>query len=368
VVKPRKHADRILFVLILLLVGTGLVVFFSASLGILARTSASVFSIVANHLLLGILGGSVAMLAVSRIHYRLWRPYAPWLYALALLITALVFIPSIGFEAGGARRWLVVGSLSLQPAEALKIGTIILFASLLSTFRAHLSIWQWGIGLFFAVFLGPAVLLLSQPDTGTLGVIAVAMGAMFLTAGARWRDIGILTVAAVLMLGVLVIARPYVLDRVMTFVNPFADPLGSGYQIKQSLIAIGSGGLTGRGFGQSVQKFSYLPEPMADSIFAVAAEEFGLIGSLWIIGLFVAFAVRGFWISVRAPDYYGAVLGVGIVAYIIGQAFMNIASMVGLIPLTGLPLVFMSHGGSAMLIALGSCGILLNISRYAKAR
>ena len=167
-------------------------------------------------------------------------------------------------------------------------------------------------------------------------------------------------------LSVLVTSRPYVLERITTFMNPAADQLGSGYQIRQSLIAVGSGKVIGRGFGQSVQKFGFLPEPTGDSVFAVAAEEFGFLGAILIMGLFAALIIRCFWIAVRAPDYFGGLLVIGIVLLITIQALINISSMLGVIPLTGLPLPFVSHGGTAMMVMLASMGIVLNVSKYAK--
>ena len=191
---------------------------------------------------------------------------------------------------------------------------------------------------------------------------------MALAAGMRVRHIFFFCLAVALGLAVLALTRPYLLDRVTTFMHPVGDPTGSGYQIKQSLIAVGSGGWFGRGFGQSVQKFHYLPEPTGDSIFSVAAEEFGFVGSVAIIGLFVLFALRGFHIAARAPDRFGGLTVVGIVILIITQSFLNIASMVGLVPLTGEPLVFISHGGTALLFALAGVGMVLNISRFTTAQ
>jgi cell division protein FtsW len=162
----------------------------------------------------------------------------------------------------------------------------------------------------------------------------------------------------------LVMYRPHLLDRVTTFMHPAEDPTGSGYQIRQSLIAVGSGGIAGRGYGQSVQKFSYLPEPIGDSIFSVAAEEFGFIGSVFILCLYVLFAVRSLIISARAPDRFGGLIIIGFVILLVVQSFMNVASMIGVMPLTGRPLVFMSHGGTSLLFALASVGIMLNVSRY----
>jgi cell division protein FtsW len=192
--------------------------------------------------------------------------------------------------------------------------------------------------------------------------------AIAITAGIRVQHIALL--GAVLLLGIFILAlsRPYLLERVTTFMDPLHDPSGSGYQIKQSLIAIGSGGWFGRGFGQSVQKFSYLPEPTGDSIFSVAAEEFGFAGSVALVGLFVFFALQGLKIASHAPDRFGGLTVIGVVILIITQTFVNIGSMVGLIPLTGEPLTFISHGGTSMLFALAGVGIVLNISRYKSTR
>jgi cell division protein FtsW len=165
---------------------------------------------------------------------------------------------------------------------------------------------------------------------------------------------------------VLAFVRPYVMERIKTFINPSSDPRGSSYQLQQSLIAIGSGGAFGRGLGQSVQKFNYLPEPQGDSIFAVIGEEFGFLGTTLLLTLYVFFAIRGFKIALRAPDTFSRYLVVGLVTLLTAQSFLNIASLVGLFPLTGVPLVFISHGGTALMVALGAVGIILNVSRYTK--
>ena len=211
------------------------------------------------------------------------------------------------------------------------------------------------------------MVLLSQPDTGTLLVMLAAGFGMFFAGGARWRDIFILVGTSLSGAFLLVLSRPYIMDRILAFINPSKDPLGASYQIQQSLIAIGSGELFGRGFGQSIQKFSFLPEPFGDSIFAVTAEEFGFIGSTFLIMLFLFLALRGLKIATRAPDHFSGLVVVGIVILIVSQSFINMASMLGLFPLTGLPLLFISHGGSALFFALLGIGIILGISRYGKA-
>jgi len=350
------------------LIVAGFFIFASASLGILARSNISVFSVAINHVIIGIFGGIFIAYIASKINYRVWKKWAPHLFIISAILTALVFIPGLGLESGGGKRWLLLGPFSFQPGETLKIGTILMLAFYFSKYRTRLDDWRYGIGALLALLIIPASILLLQPDTGTFIVIAVSAMAMFLSAGAKWRHIAVLIIIALLGLSILMYARPYVLDRFTSFLNPFSDPQGSSYQVRQSLIAVGSGGTFGRGFGQSIQKFSYLPEPMSDSIFAVAAEEFGFIGSVTILGLFIGFASRGFSVAARAPDYFGAILATGITTYIVGQAFINIAAMLNLAPLTGIPLIFISQGGTAMLIALGSVGILLNISRYARGK
>ena len=208
------------------------------------------------------------------------------------------------------------------------------------------------------------VILLLQPDTDTFMLMAISAMAMFITAGGKWRDVFVMCIAGVLLIAFLAFTRPYIMDRLTTFVNPSFDPLGSSYQVQQSLIAIGSGGLTGRGFGQSIQKFEYLPEPISDSVFAVSAEEFGLMGTSFLVLLFAFFTFRGYKIATHAQDLFGMLLVVGFMTLIVTQAFLNIAAMLSLAPLMGLPLPFISHGGTALLSTLASVGIVLNISKY----
>ncbi|PCI30128.1 putative lipid II flippase FtsW [Candidatus Kaiserbacteria bacterium] len=358
--------DRPLAIIIALLVVVGFFLFSSASLGLLAKEGVRFSSLVFSQLVLGIFLGTAALILMSRVHYRLLKQYSLYIFIVSILLTIAVFIPGLGFSAGGATRWLSLGPISVQPAEILKLGTVLYLSAYLASNRMHLGKYKNGLLAFILILAVPSLVLLLQPDTSTLVVIVAAAGGMFFAAGAKWRDLGILLLISIIALGALIAVRPYVLDRITTFINPSADQLGSGYQIKQSLIAIGSGKIAGRGFGQSVQKFGYLPEPTGDSVFAVAAEEFGFAGAVLIIGLFVALVVRSFWVAVRAPDYFGGLVVIGITLLIAIQALVNIASMVGVIPLTGLPLPFISHGGTAMFVMLVGVGIILNVSRYAK--
>ncbi len=362
-IAKRSHIDKPLALLIGALVLAGALIFASAAFGLLARGAESMSSVAFNHLVLGVGVGTILLVIGAHIDYRRWRPFAPYLFLLALLVTALVFVPQIGVMHGGGRRWIYILNFSLQPSEGLKITGIMLAAAYFAMIKTKISDIRFGLGGLFAILAGPAILLILQPDMGTLGVVIAGIGAVFVAAGGRVRDIAIALCIAILTIALVASVRPYVRDRVMTFLNPSQGQQAESYQIKQALVAIGSGGFLGRGLGQGIQKFTYLPEPMGDSIFAVAGEELGFVGAVVLILLFLGVALRGFTISARAPDLFGTYLGVGISCYLIGEAFINIAAMLGIAPLTGIPLTFVSQGGSAMLVALASAGILLNISR-----
>jgi len=359
-----KHVDRTLLIIVVLLVIVGFFIFSSASLGLLAREGATFSSVAFSQILFGIVGGGLALLVLSQIHYRNWRKYAFYIFLLTLLLTLAVFIPDLSFSHGGAQRWILIGGFSFQPSELLKIGFIIYIATWLSGVHKVIGTTLKGTVPFAAIVGGVGLILLLQPDTDTFLIMATAATAMFIVAGGRWRDVFLMGGVAILLVVALAFTRPYIMDRITTFIDPSQDPLGAGYQINQSLIAIGSGGITGRGFGQSIQKFEYLPEPIGDSIFAVYAEEFGFIGSVILIGLLSIFTFRGYKIAAHATDLFGMLLVVGFMTLIVTQAFLNIAAMLGLAPLSGLPLPFISHGGTALLATLASVGIVLNVSKY----
>ncbi len=359
-----RGIDKTLLFLTITLVAVGFFIFTSASLGLLARDGASFGSVAFSQIVFGIIGGSIALFFSSAIHYRIWRKYAFYIFLFGIALTLAVFIPGIGFSHGGATRWLSLGAFTFQPAEVLKIAFIIYMATWLSGTHKHLGEFKRGTLPFFGLIGVVGVVMLLQPDTDTFVIMALAATAMFVTAGGRWLHVMGIGVIGVLLIIALMFTRPYIKDRIMTFIDPSLDPQGAGYQIKQSLIAVGSGGVNGRGFGQSIQKFEYLPEPIGDSIFAVYSEEFGFIGSVILIGLILAFALRGFKIATRSTDLFGMLLVVGIITVIIAQAFLNIAAMVALVPVSGLPLPFISHGGTALMATLGAVGIILNVSKY----
>jgi len=361
--KP-KSVDTLLLTFIILMVAGGFLIFSSASLGLMARDGASFGSVAFSQFVFGVLGGGVALLVMSNVYYRHWRKYAFYLFVLSLLATLAVFIPELGMTHAGATRWLDLGFITIQPSEFLKIGFVIYLATWLSGVHDRIEHWKYGL-LPFATTIGlVGATMLAQPDTDTFMIMAFSGIAMYLAAGARWRDILIIFLGAVLVLIVIALTRPYIMDRLTTFMHPDADPLGSGYQIQQSLIAVGSGGVSGRGFGQSIQKFEYLPEPIGDSIFAVFAEEFGFIGSVLLICSLVFLTLRGYRTATEANDIFGTLLVVGFMTIIVAQAFLNIGAMVAIAPLSGLPLPFISHGGTALMATLASLGIVLNVSKY----
>ncbi len=361
-------ADVILIVLLGVLILGGALMFSSAAVGLLARGGSHISGVMFNHLVLGVGLGILGAIVMYTIDYRVWRTYAPYVFAAGLLGTALVFMPGIGFEHGGGRRWLDLGITTVQPSEFLKLAGVIMAASIFALLRDEAADWK-GAAAFLALVATPGLLLAMQPDFGTLGIVTISIFSIAIAAGLRFRYIALLALAGVTLL-VLLSFTPryaYVYERIETFLFPHQqDERGQLFQVKQSLIAIGAGGAMGVGLGQSLQKFTYLPEPMGDSIFAVIAEELGFLGAIVVVGLFLLFAVRGYSIAARSPDLFGALLAVGISTYLVGEAFINIAAMLGLAPLTGIPLTFISQGGSAMVVSLASAGLLLNISRHVR--
>ncbi len=350
----------------LALVFVGFFIFTSASLGLLARTGAQFSTVALKQFGIGIILGGGVLFLVSRLPASFYRKNAFTILISTLVLSILVFVPYVGWAHGGAKRWIAFGPISFQPSEFLKIGMLVYFAAWLSRAKSNLLNFKDGL-IPLCVLLGvSAVLMLLEPDTGTFLVIFFTLVGMYLIAGGPWRDILILGVTCVLGVGILFFARPYIKERILTFLDPARDPQGAGYQIQQSQIAIGAGQFFGRGFGQSIQKFNYLPEPTGDSIFAVAGEEFGFFGTTCLIILYILFAFRGFRIASLSKDPFSRLLASGIVILILSESFINIGSMLGLLPLTGIPLIFVSQGGTAILLAMAEVGIILSISRFNK--
>lgn len=359
--------DKKFFGLTAVLTLVGIFVFTSASFGLFARKGFSLEDLLFGQIILGlVLGILIAAVVAFKLPIKKLQVNALYIFIGSCLFTLLVFVPHIGFAHGGAHRWISLGPLSIQPSEFLKLGTVIYFAALLPLFKQKIGNIKFVLISAAGVLFFPAAILLSEPDTGTFAVLFFAIIGMLLAAGMKIRHLIILAVISVALIGALALMKPYVKERLLTFFDSSRDPQGASYQIQKSLLAIGSGQITGRGFGQSIQKFSSLPEPTGDSVFAVVGEEFGFIGGSFIIILFLLFGIRGFYIAQKAPDMFSGLLAVGIVILIVSQSFANMGAMLGLIPLTGVPLVFVSHGGTALLFAFLEVGLLLNISKLSK--
>lgn len=362
----RAHIDRFFFWSVIALTVAGFVIFLSASLGLLAQNGAS-FGTIAMKQTVGLAIGALFFIIFSKIKYSWLRKGALFILIGAICVNLLLFIPALALHVNGASRWINIGPFSFQPSELLKIAFIIYLAAWAHFAKDRIKTLKYGLYPYIIVVGILSLLLLAQRDTDTLLIIAGTGLVMMLVAGMPIRHaliagglLGLIVVGVVLL-------RPYALARVKTYLDREKSDPNASYQINQSLIAIGSGQWTGRGFGQSIQKFGYLPQPTDDSIFAVAAEEFGFIGSLSLIVLYLLFAMSIFRIGNKAPDTFAGIMVIGIAILVITESFLNMAAMLGLVPLSGVPLLFVSHGGTALIIALMAAGIVANVSKYTKA-
>jgi cell division protein FtsW len=307
--------------------------------------------------------GLSAMYVASRMDFR-WLRYLSipaYLGSMALLVAVLV--PGIGSEVAGSRRWIQLPVIGFQPAELAKFAIVLYLAHWLDRRgKAAHTFWN-GLVPFALLVLPGFVLIAAEPDLGTAGVYAAATLAVFFMAGANLLYLGAIGSAVVAGTAAMVAATPYQLQRVQSFLDPFRDPLHTGYNAIQSLMALALGGITGLGLGASRQKFLYLPAPSTDFIFAIIGEEWGLIGTLIVVALFVVIAYQGYRIAITAPDTFSGLLACGITTWLVIQAFINMAVVTALAPVTGIPLPFISYGGSALTINLVAVGVLLSISR-----
>ncbi|HEX9721902.1 MAG TPA: putative lipid II flippase FtsW [Candidatus Paceibacterota bacterium] len=363
----KKLPDFILLGLCVSLVLVGIFILASVSSSFSLQRTGNTFFFLNHQLLLGVLPGLLAGTIAFFLPLSFFKKYS-FLFLLAtIVLLAMVFMPGIGGEFGGASRWIFLGPFSFQPSEILKLAFILYAASWLASRHAKSKKAPNSTLLPFAAIVGiVSLFLILQPDVGTLGVIAATGLVMYFLAGTPIWHTAAMIGMGLLALGGLIAIVPYRLNRFLVFLNSDLDPLGRGYQAKQALIGIGSGGLFGTGLGLSFQKFGSLPEPISDSIFAVFAEELGFVGAVVLLSLFLAFAWRSFVIAKRVPDPFAKLVVWGIAFWIFLQATVNIGSMLGLLPLTGIPLPFISYGGSALMTELLACGILLNISKEAK--
>ena len=315
--------------------------------------------------------GIVALLVFARIDYHRYRALALPGLVVAIMLLVAVLIPGVGTRVGGASRWLRISSFAgLQPAELAKLALVIYLAFWLGRTRdADVAIGRWSVTLPFVAVLGiVAALVVAEPDLGTAIVIgALALG-MYFVAGARLVEFaGLGTLAAVLVAAVAVI-QPYRLQRILTFLDPWSDPRGAGFQTIQAIYGLALGGPFGEGLGAGKEKFGFLPAPYTDSIFAVLGDELGLLGTLTVVVLFLVIAFKGIRIALSAPDATGSLLATGITVWLVFQAWVNMAVVASLVPMTGITLPFISYGGSSICVGLVAVGILLNVGHQAASR
>ena len=363
--KPQRpgRADYTLAIVTFALIVIGLIMISSASIVIsYERTGSNYFYL--NRQLIFMAVGMVAMIIFSMIDYRVWRKLALPLMIISLIFLSIVLLPYFASPSHGANRWIILGPFNFQPSEFAKLAIIIYLSGWLARRKDDVKSFSRGFLPFLFILAIVIFLIMREPDLGTMAIIAGSAAVVFFVAGASWIHVVLGAGSGLLVIFALILSAPYRLSRFFTFLNPGSDPQGTGYQIKNALIAIGSGGLWGLGFGNSRQKYLYLPEAHTDAIFAVIVEEIGFIRASSIIILFVLLGYRGYKIAKEAPDDFGRFLAVGITTWFILQAIINLSAISGLIPLTGVPLPFISYGGSSLIISLAAVGILLNISKF----
>lgn len=359
------RADFPLLLVAIVLAVTGMIIMYSASFVVALVYYDDPHHFLVRQCMWAAIGG-VLMVAAIKTDYRRLRPFA--IPILLLALAALVAVLVVGTEVNGARRWLAVGPYTIQPSEFTKLAMIVYFAAWFESKGQHLKSFEHGLIPFIVIVGSISFLIMQQPNLGTTFVILIIAGTMFWSAGASARQS--FTLGAFSLSGVALLATTatYRSDRLEAFFHPEQDPQGLGFQTLQSLIAIGNGGLSGLGLGASRSKFFYIPESHTDGVFAILAEEAGFIAAAAVIVLFVVFMLRGFRVSRRAPDEFGRLLAVGITTWITSQAFLNIGGIMRVVPLTGVPLPFLSYGGNALATELLAVGILINVSRHAHRR
>ncbi len=367
--KKVPKIDYILLLLVLGIIGFGLVMIASAS----AIRSYEITKGATNNFFLyqqaiSLFFGILAMIFFASVNYRFWQKYAFWFLVLTIILLISVFIPGIAHPLNNSYRWVSIFEIFFQPSEIAKLTFILYMASFLSAKKDKIQTFWSSFFPFLLILAVVSGLIITEPDLGTATVFILVGIAMFFIAGANFFHILVLIPIGIIGIWIAIKTAPYRLARIIAFFNPDEDKLGIAYHSRQALIAIGSGGWWGLGFGNSIQKYNYLPDPMSDSIFAVIAEELGFFRTSIVLIALVFFVWRAYQIAQKAPDDFGKLLAVGITTWFAVQILINIAAMLGVMPLTGIPLPFISYGGSALIANLAAVGILLNISKtvYAK--
>ena len=362
-VKYNRKPDLALVAVTIVLIILGVLILTSISASLSFERFGNTYYYLKHQFLVGILPGILLGFLAFLIPLEFFKKNIIFFLLISLLLLGLVFIPKVGISLGGANRWIKLGSILIQPSEFLKITFLVYLASWLATRTHSQKEWKQTLIAFLIIIAILSTFLIFQPDIGTLGIVVGFSVIMYFLSDTPIWHTALIILLGIIALIILMKVAPYRADRIRVFFNPDADPMGVGYQVKQALITVGSGGVSGVGLGMSRQKFGFLPQTMSDSIFALFAEETGFIGSLILILFFLFFIWRGFKIVRASEDKFQKILAAGIVSWISLQAFINIGSMTGLLPLTGVPLPFISYGCSHLLTEFVGVGILLHISK-----
>jgi cell division protein FtsW len=361
-----RATDRWLLVLTLGLLSVGLAALLSASPVWGLQLHHSAYYFIGRQLVLAVIG-LAAMLVLQRIDYRRLYRWAPIAGAAAVVLMLLVFVPHVGLSIQGAQRWIDLGPLgTLQPSEVAKLVLALYVAQWVDRRQGRLRSFGDGFLPFAIITAGMLGLLMLQRDLGTAVVMGAILVSIYFAGGGRKRHVALLVVALLAGFGLLVLLESYRQQRLAVFLDPFKDPLGASYQPVQALIGLGSGGVFGVGIGHSIQKYLWLPEIHTDFIFAIIGEETGLVGATLVLVGFVALTTRGYRAAMRAPDRFGVMLATGITTWIGFQALINMATVTSTLPATGVPLPFISYGGTSLAITLAAMGVLLNVASQAQ--
>ncbi len=361
--KSGHNPDSFLLALIVILILAGLAILASASSDLGRIQFNDSYYYLKHQLIYGLSLGILGFLIGYFLNYQNWRKVAIILLAVNLVLLILVFTP-LGVTSGGASRWLDIGSLRFQPAELLKLSFIMYIAAWLTGRTNRATNFLNGFLPFLVICGVTAGLLVLQPATSTVVILLAGGGAIYFLSGAKWRYILTTGLICLVAFGSLILLTPYRFNRILGFLDKSQDTRGANFQVNQSMIAIGSGGLFGMGYGKSTAKVSYLPAAVDDSIFAVVGQELGFAGAGFLVVLFGMFVFRLFWIANRTRDKFGKLILVGFATIIGFQSVVNMGAISGLLPLTGVPLPFVSYGGTALAVFITMSGISLNISRY----
>lgn len=358
----KKKYDFFLLVAVIILMTFGIIMIFSASSIWANYKFNDSFYYIKRQIIFAVIG-IFLMKFISKVDYKIYYKKSNLILLISFILLILVLIPGIGSIRNGSRSWFGIGSFGIQPSEAAKLAMIIFTSKYLSNSTKFIKSYKEGVLPILLILIVMFGLIMLQPDLGTGVILVMSIISLLFISGVNMKFFIISGVIGLVGVIALILIAPYRMDRITSFINPWQDPLGTGFQIIQSLYAIGPGGVLGNGFLNSIQKHFYLPEPQTDFIFSIVTEEFGIIGTIFVVGIFSFVVYRGIKISLKAEDKFAKYLSFGLIFQLAFQTLLNLMVVIGMIPVTGVTLPFLSYGGSSLLITLIGIGIILNISR-----